>query len=525
MRVKSIIILSIFLCFCTSKERESHEKTIFRYNESAGIQSFDPAFSKDQARVWFCHHIYNSIVALDSNLAIKPSIAKSWDISEDALTYEFIIRDDVYFHEPISRQVNTHDIVYSLNRLRDSKLASPGAWVLSDITSIEAQNDSLIRIELENPNPAFMSLLSTQYCSILPIESNGDEDFFKSPIGTGAFKFQYHKPNVKLVLRQNSRYFEFEGDYRLPYLDAVAISFIPDKQTAFLEFIRGNLDFLSGIDASYKDELLTPNGELNLSYKSKINFTKQAYLNTEYLGVLVDSNQTNIALKNSKVRQALNISFDKSLMIKYLRNNNGTPALNGFIPKGLPGYNASSVYSFDFKMAQQLLVQAGYPNGKGIDPVELSTTSSYLDLCEYIQHAWQQLGLDVKININPPSIHRQQVSKSQLSIFRGSWIADYPDAENYLSLFYSRNHSPNGPNYTHFSNAEFDSLYLESKQITDIEKRMPYYFKMDSMLMKEGVIIPLYYDAVSRFSNKAIQGLGSNPMNLLDLKQVQKRIK
>ncbi len=524
MRVTSVIILSIFLCFCTNKQIESQEKSIFRYNESSGIQTFDPAFAKDQARVWFCHHIFNSMVSLDSNLIIKPSVAKSWHISEDALTYEFKIRDDVYFHEPISRQVNTHDIVYSLNRLRDSNIASPGAWILSDISSIQAMSDTVLRIVLKNPNPAFLSLLSMQYCSILPIESDGDVDFFIAPIGTGPFKFQYHKPNVKLVLRKNFKYFEFEGDYRLPYLDAVSISFIPDKQTVFLEFIRGNFDFLSGIDASYKDELLTPNGELNLRYKSKINYTKQAYLNTEYLGILTDSNQSNIALKNSNVRQALNISFDKSLMIKYLRNNNGTPALNGFIPKGLPGFRESNIYPFDLKKAKKLLAKAGYPNGKGIETIELSTTSSYLDLCEYIQHAWQQLGIDVKININPPSIHRQQVSKSQLSIFRGSWIADYPDAENYLSLFYSKNHSPNGPNYTHFSNEIFDSLYLKSKQIADIEKRLPYYFKMDSMLMSEGVIIPLYYDAVSRFSNKEIQSLGSNPMNLLDLKRVQKRI-
>ena len=87
--------------------------------------------------------------------------------------------------------------------------------------------------------------------------------------------------------------------------------------------------------------------------------------------------------------------------------------------------------------------------------IKLSTTSSYLDLCEYIQNELAKLGLDISIDVNPPSTHRQMVATSKLSFFRGSWIADYPDAENYLSLFYSKNFSPNGPNYTHFVNSSF----------------------------------------------------------------------
>ena len=113
------------------------------------------------------------------------------------------------------------------------------------------------------------------------------------------------------------------------------------------------------------------------------------------------------------------------------------------------------------------------------------------------------------------------MSKSQLSIFRGSWIADYADAENYLALFHSKNNCPKGPNYTHFSNSEFDDLYEKSLRIPELAKRIPLYEKMDSIVIKQAAIIPLYYDNVLRFSHKNVKGLGSNAMNLLDLKRVK----
>ena len=513
--------------------------SVFRYNESAGLTSLDPAFARDQANIWATNQIFNGLVQLVENLKVKPCIAKNWEISGDGLIYTFHLRTDVQFHADPAfgkdkiRKVNASDFVYSFNRLIDKKLASPGAWVLEKVSKGEnafsAPNDSTFIIRLSSPFPPFLGLLSMQYCSVVPheaIEKYGS-DFRQHPVGTGPFRFGMWKEGVKLVLLKNDHYFESGKDGPLPYLDAVAVTFIIEKQSAFLEFIKGNLDFLSGIDASYKDELLTNKGELRSKYASSVNLSKQPYLNTEYLGILIDTNFDAAAkspLRNRLIRQAISYGFDRVKMMRYLRNNIGKPGLAGFVPAGIPWFDQEKVegYSYNPMKAMQLLEKAGYPGAKGLPPITLTTNASYLDLCRYIQSQLGEIGINVKIDVTPPATLREMIAQSKVSFFRGSWIADYPDAENYLSLFYSPNFCPAGPNYTHFKSTMFDKLYNESSRETNDSVRGLTYMQMDRLLMQEAPAIILYYDEVLRFTRKNISGLGSNPLNLLTLKQVKK---
>jgi len=510
----------IILFSACSQQYNNDEFTIFKYNESATIATLDPTFAKDQATIWATNQLFNGLVQLDSKLNVKPSIAKSWQISDDALAYTFFLRNDVVFHDDElfengkGRKVIAQDFEYSFNRLLNKNLAAPGAWVLSNVKSFKAINDSVFSIKLITPFPAFLSLLSMQYCSVVPKEIVEKRDFNREPIGTGPFQFQLWEDGVKLVLRKNANYFENEEGEQLPYLDAVAITFIKDKQSAFLQFIQGKLDFISGIDASYKDEILTNTGELQEKYKAIVALQSQPYLNTEYLGFLMDNPLP------LEVRQAINYGFDRVKMLKYLRNNIGTPAVNGFVPKGLPSFSEELMgYNYNLEKAIELIAISDFDIQQEII---LSTTSSYLDLCEYIQNQLQEIGLNVRVEVNPPSTHRQLVATSKLNFFRGSWIADYPDAENYLSLFYSKNFCPNGPNYTHFKNKEFDALYENALSEINVETRQAYYQKMDKLIIESAVVVPLYYDRVLRFTNKSITGFESNAMNLLDLKRVRK---
>jgi peptide/nickel transport system substrate-binding protein len=519
------------------------DKMIFRYNESSGIQTLDPAFASGQSTIWACNQLYNGLVDLDDQMQIVPAIAKSWEISDAGTLYTFHLRCDVQFHNISSfpfktpRYVTAHDFVYSFRRITNPATASPGAWIFQQVkrdtldnAEFTALNDSTLQITLDAPFPPFLGILTMKYCSVIPHEAveKFGKDFRNNPIGTGPFQFQMWEEGVKLVFRKNSHYFETDSaGVPLPYLDAVAISFIADKQSAFMEFMKGTLDFMSGIDASYKDALLGKSGELQPAVRDKIIMLTGPYLNTEYLGFLLKDDKKDNPLLIKKIRQAINYGFDRKKMMQYLRNNAGIAGIAGFLPMGMPAFNPEVVHGYDYnpEKALQLLAESGFPNGVGLPPIALSVSAQYVDLCAYVQHELSKIGITVTLDMQQAAQQRQMMRNYQLSFFRGSWICDYPDAENYLSLFYSKNLQPFGSNYTHYTNPAFDRLFEQSYNLIDDSLRNRCYARLDSLLMADAPVVVLYYDKVVRFTQKNVHNLGVNPINMLNLKRaIVKRI-
>ncbi len=594
----------LILLFSSCGRDNSHDEDlkIFKYNESAGILTLDPIYAKDLPHIWACNQIFNGLVAFDDEMNVVPAIAKSWNISDDGMTYTFVLRDDVYFHEDecfkstdnrqqttddvlhddlTTRKVVAEDFVYSFNRVLDRKLNSSGSWIFSNVNkrqrttnngqqtfeyAFEAINDTILKIELTQPFPAFLGILSMTYASVVPKEAVDfyGTEFGRHPVGTGPFKYQYWKEGVKLVFRKNPNYFETvkvartqghkdsrsqglkvfcdSATLRLPYLDAVSISFIIDKQVAFMEFVKGKFDFMSGIDARYKDELLTRDGQLRQEYEDDIYLIREPYLNTEYLAFFLGENDTLGRERSLALRQAVSYSIDREKMLRYLRNGIGTPGNYGIIPVGLPGFEVSKSQSLKASKSQRHHDSAtlrlcdhkiGYPyNPKKAEQLlkdndllgyelKLYTTQDYIDIAKFVQSALTEVALNCKVEEMMPAALREKRANGNLPFFRSSWVADYPDAENYLSLFTTNNFTPQGPNYTHYSNAKFDELYQKSLTCNDIEERARIYHEMDSLMMTEAPVVILFYDEVLRFVNKNVEGLGSNPTNMLNLKKVK----
>lgn len=531
MVLKLLVALFSFnlILSCSSKSKESKDHLVFRYNEHKNIGSLDPAFAKDNADIWAVNQLFNGLVQMDENLAVQPCIAKAWTISEDGLTYTFNLRSNVFFHKhelfgtDSTRQVTAKDFEYSFNRLLDKKVASPGRWTLNKVDQFKALNDSIFEIRLKQAFPAFLGLLTMKYCSVVPKEivDHYGSDFRSNPIGTGPFQFKRWEENLKLVFRKHTNYFESDSNgKKLPYLEAVAITFLPDKQSEFLQFAQGNIDFVSGLDASYKDDILTATGELRDRYKDDVNMIRGPYLNTEYLAVFMESELPE--LQSDLLRKAINYGFDRKKMMTYLRNGIGIPANGGFIPKGLPGYSPEIGYSYQPEKAKALVREFKTASGITEPEITITTTSNYLSFCEYIQRELQKIGITVNVDVIPAATLKDAKANGKLDLFRASWVADYPDAENYLSLFFSQNFAPNGPNYTHFKSELFDAWYEEAFTITDRNKREALYTRMDSLILADTPVIPLFYDEVVRFTRKNVSGLGINPINLLDLKRVSK---
>ena len=514
---------------CNNSDKTIKDNTVFRYNEHKNISGLDPAFAKDNADIWAIHQLFNGLVQMDDSMKIKPCIASSWTISEDGTVYTFKLRDDVFFHphlefgEKQTRTVTAEDFVYSFNRLKDPKIASPGRWVLDMVKTYNAIDSHTFQIELKHPFPAFLGLLTMKYLSVVPKEIVAfyGTNFRANPIGTGPFKFKRWSEKNKLVFRKHKNYFEADKNgKKLPYLEAVAITFLPNKQSEYLQFVQGNLDFISGLDASYKDDILTSSGILNSKYNNKFLMLRSPYLNTEYLGFFMES--TTSEVESKLIRQAINYGFDRKKMMLYLRNGIGIPANGGFIPKGLPGYDELSGYQYDPKKAKTLVEEYKKLSKNTSPSITISTNENYLNFCEFIQRALLDIGLTVTIEVMPSSSLKTAKANGKLDIFRASWVADYPDAQNYLSLFFSENFTPNGPNYTHFKNVTYDSTYAKAMIESNVEKRINLYKKMDQIVLEEAPVVVLFYDEVLRFTQKNIEGLGINPTNLLELKNVQK---
>ncbi|MDF2438501.1 MAG: ABC-type dipeptide transport system, periplasmic component [Bacteroidota bacterium] len=535
------IFLALFAASCSSSDEGKNDtRTVFKYNEMGAVTSLDPAKASSFENIWVVNQIYNGLVEMNDSLSVEPSIASSWDISEDGLTYKFHLRENVFFHdnehfgeEGKGRRVTASDFVYSFNRLLDPKVSN-ATTLLTYVNSetgkaFEAIDDNTFVIHMRQAFTPFLGILTMKYFSVIPkevVEAEGEE-FRRKPCGTGPFKFKMWEEGSKLVFVKNPEYFEYLGSERLPFLDAVSVSFIRDRESSFLNFLKGDLDMVSGVDAINTDEVLTADGKLKDSYSRNMKMLTQPFLETNYLGFFIDEQKSivkNSPLKIKALRQAINYGFDRKKMVKYLRKNLGQAATSGFVPPGLPSFDESKVKGYDYNpdKVKELLFLAGYPDGKNLPEITLSTTEQYLELAEYIQSQLSEFGIKMKIDIQKASVLFEAIANQKVNFFRKSWNADYPDAENFLSLFYSKNWSPKGFNYTHYQNPQFDILYEKSQSELNDSTRYEYYRQMDQLLIDNAPVVPLYYGQVVRLVQNDVEGLTSNPMNMLSLKRVKK---
>lgn len=547
-----------FLASCGTADKPADLRRVFRYNQPEALTSLDPAFARNQANIWAVSQLYNGLVELDDSLRPGPCIARRYEISPDGKTYTFWLRRNVYFHRSqevferpegieqkaatLSRPVVAADFVYSFRRILDKATASPGGWIFrgkilekpdgepSD-TAFVAVNDSTLRIHLKEPFIPFLGILTMPYAYVVPREAveRYGKDFREHPVGTGPFVFRRWDEGSAIVYHRNPDYWRRDAKgRRLPYLDAVQISFIADRKSEFLTFQQGKLDFLSGIRAGSRDLILYPNGQVREDFAGKFRFEKVPYLNTEYLGIQLDS--TNLrgaanqpALRDRRVRQALSYALNKPELLAYFLNNVGVPGSSGFVPSSLPSFSAQQVpgYTYQPARARQLLRQAGYGPARPLR-ITLTTVAERKEVCEYLQKKWAEVGIQVSIDVNQAAAQQEVVDNGRVAFFTKSWLGDYPDAENYLALFYSPNFSPAGPNKTHYKDAEYDRLYQQAKLERDDHRRWALYQAMDRLVVRDVPVIPLYYDQVVRLTQNNVHGLTPNPMNQLVLERVWK---
>jgi len=530
-----LFIIAICLSISSCKNTDpNNSKKVFHINYTAGLESIDPAFAKELYIMWTVHMVYNTLLETDEQLHLVPSLAKHWEISPDGLTYTFYIRNDVYFQDNEvfaggkGRKMTAQDIAYSFNRLIDPVTASPGSWIFNERVSktnpFSALNDTTMQVHLSKPFRPLLQMLTMPYCSVVPHEAieHWGKDFRAHPCGTGPFMFHYWDEGNVLVLHRNPHYWEHDSNGSpLPYLDAVQISFYDSKSTEFFLFLQHKLDWVNGVDGSFKDLVIAKDGTLKKEFADKFHLTKQTYFNTEYIGFLTDTTRAllkNNSIANPLVRRAINYAIDRKKIVTYFRNGMAIPAI-GFIPAAMPGYdpNHNFGYTYDPAKAARLLEEAGYPGGKGLTPFKVISPDNWIDILNFISTELKDVGIPMEVDVTQANIVKQQMSQSNAVAFRGQWIADYPDAESYLVCFNSQYPAP--PNYTRFNNPLFDKWYEQSLNAAD-SLRWRLYSQMDSLAMSYAPVVPLYYEYLMQFTQNNISGFRSTPMNLIDVKRV-----
>ncbi len=536
-----VFVISVLFFSSCNDEKKSNDRHVFKYNELGSVTSLDPASAKTFENMWVANQLYDGLVQMDDSLNIIPSIAKNWAISEDGKCYTFHLRTDVYFHNNAcfadgkGRRVIASDFVYSFNRLFDAKVSSAISFMqyidkgdTIPKKSFEALNDSTFVLYLKAPFAPFMNILAMKYFSVVPIEAVEiyKEDFRRNPVGTGPFQFNFWEEGNKLVMIKNTHYFEKENGQSLPYLDGVAVSFIRDKETAFLQFIKGDFDLLSGLDAFNVNEVLDPSGKLKSFYADKIALQGTPYIKTDYLGFIIDDTFTvekKSPLLNKKIRQAINYGIDREKIVRIQRNNLALAA-KGFVPSSVCNYQTPlNVYTYNPDMVAKLLSEAGIDKAHPMPPITVHTTEQNMEICEMIQGQLQENGIPIKILVDKASVISQSVSNGSFNFFKRSWIGDYADGESFLQLFYSKNFSPNGSNYFHFKSNQFDRYYeLAIKEQND-SIRNDLKREMEQIVIDEAPCVPLFYDYVVRLVHKNIEGIKPNGLNSLNLKRVRKR--
>ena len=529
--------IMMLLLGCGGRNEGVEGKTVFRINLSSGsLESLDPAYAKDLYTIWTAHAIYNTLTEVDSAGNLQPSLAKSWTVSPDGRHWRFLLRGDVRFQDNEAfadgqgRLLTASDVVYSFRRILDPAIASSGAWIFNDrvdsLNPFEAPDDTTFLLHLREPFSPLPALLSMAYCGIVPQEvtQKWGREFRRHPCGSGPFQMADWEEGAALILHRNPHYWERDSAGKaLPYLDAVQYSFYDSKATEFLLFLQGDLHFVNNIDGSFKDLVLRKDGQVKPEFRDKFQLLQGGYLNTEYLGILVDT--TNELLKGSAlrqrlVRQAIGWAIDRERIRRYFRNGLVVAATGGFIPPGLPGHTRGSGFSYQPQKSLELLAAAGFPKGAGLPAVTIQTPDNYLDIVQFVCSQLAEVGIKASAEVLQPNILRQQMSASKSAFFRAQWIADYPDAETYLAPFYSKLPAP--PNYTRFQNVQFDRWYEEAVSLPDTP-RWEQYRKMDSLVLSEAPVIPLFYDRRNHFVSPAVRGFGSDPMNTIELKRVQFR--
>lgn len=526
---------------------------IFRINEVENFKNLFPHGMIDAVSARIGTQIYQGLYKFDQR-TLEPlnCLAASEEVSEDATVWTFKIQkgvffqDDACFSDGKGRELTAKDIKYCFEMLCSNYPGNTSHELFTqrvvgardyydgnanEVSGIKLVDDYTIEIILINSFSGFKSLLAHPACMIFPkeaIDKYGIEGMSKKCVGTGPFVVDEINDN-QVRLKRNENYWEKdEHGNQLPYLDIVKITFTKDKTSELSNFRKKNLDMIWRLPVDQMESVLASLEEAQMGGNPEFRYQQVNGLNTQFYAF----NATSPMFKDLKVRQAFNLAIDREGLIKYTLKGENEPAEHGLVPK-FGKYDNSEVPGFEFDpdQAKKLMAEAGYPNGKGFPEITLYMNeggSINTIVATTLQNQLKEnIGVSIKIEPLQLDVLIERFATGETDFARTSWIADFPDASNFLWLFYGENvpDDPNArslPNFSRYKNPVFDEYLEKGMSSIDPEEQMMYYKMCDSILVADAAFVPLYHDQYIRLVQNDIVGFPINAMEYRDLTRVFK---
>ncbi len=539
--LRTALVAVALASFVACKRRDPWEegKRVFHMGLRASIASFEPVRAATQSDALVLSAIFQPLLEyqyLVRPLKLKPLLLESMpEVSEDRLTYTLHLRKGVRFHDDpcfaggVGRELIADDVVQSMKRMADDTLTPSGWWVYNDriagfdafkankpfdydapIEGLEVVDRYTLRIRLTGPYPQLLYVLAMEYTAVVPRDCAAyyGGDLGQHPVGTGPFHLKSWIPGQKIVLERNEKYWEERypseaspgtppeltapAGRRVPFLDAVVMQMYEQEQPMWLKWRVGDIDFIQ-TPAEYQPSVFDEEWHLRAPFvKEGVGAFTYEIIDMVYKGFDMEHPITGGGGRGKQVRQAISLALDTDEIGEALYNS-AIVQYDGPIPPGLDGHASARISRYrgpDLPRARALLAEAGYPGGKGLPPIEYHTnrTTASTEQVEMLARQLAKIGVRLVGNYHSFPELDAKIKKKQCQMFGLSWTADYPDAENFLALFYGPNASP-GSNAFNYSNPEYDRLYERSRLMSPSPERTAIYEHMRDLVIEDAPVI------------------------------------
>ncbi len=500
-RIIVVFILALMASGCGAPHEDGPRA--FRFRLASDPPSLDPIHTTDTSSATIVFRIFEGLIEQDPvTLDIVPALAERWEISPDGLTYTFHLKRGVKFHN--GREMTAEDFRYSFERCLTPENVSERSWALAPIegaaemlegkaktlSGMETPDDYTVVLRLEKPFAPFLSYLAMEAARVVAREGVGGRRFI--PVGTGPFRFVDWNHDIRVRV---DAFADYHGEKAgIPRVD---FEIVPDLGVALMKIVVGELDLVNE----------TPPGQFEVIKKKYGKFVRTwPYLRIEYLGF----NITRPPFKdNPRLRQALSWAVDRQGIVDTMHEGAGMPATT-ILPPGIKGRNDDVAgYGYDLDRAAELLAEAGYPGGKGLPPLTLwyNMNEMHQQIAQYVQSTFRKIGVNIQLKSLDWPAYLKACDNFEPDLFRMGWVADIPDADNFLYILLNTAQTGAPGNYSGYSNPEFDRLTSEARAEPDENRRVELYREAERIAVEDACWIMLLYPMQRLLFNPEYDGL------------------